>query len=104
MTGITMLDVQWGSRLDLLPLPLGEGWGEGLRSLDSPVTPSPQPSPQVGPQVGRGSPTEPAGRLYLTLTNCSLPVARDEADAWIDDAVEQVDRQVRHQHGHGDEA
>src|SRR5260370_16678867 len=48
MTGITMLDVQWGSRLDLLPLPLGEGWGEGLRFLDSSVTPSPQPSPQPG--------------------------------------------------------
>ena len=28
--------------------PSGEGWGEGLRSIESPVTPSPRPSPQSG--------------------------------------------------------
>ena len=32
--------------LALLPLPKGEGWGEGLRSIDGLPTPSPQPSPQ----------------------------------------------------------
>src|SRR5215813_12473887 len=31
-------------RLGLLPLPLGEGWGEGFRSIERIVTPSPQPS------------------------------------------------------------
>src|SRR4051794_12969270 len=30
-----------------LPLPQGEGWGEGLRSNGSVVTPSPQPSAQT---------------------------------------------------------
>src|SRR2546425_1979800 len=35
-----------GDKLGRLPLPLGEGWGEGLRSLDKPRTPSPQLSPQ----------------------------------------------------------
>src|SRR5262249_9150965 len=35
-------------RRALLPLPEGEGWGEGVTNLDSPVTPSPPPSPQVG--------------------------------------------------------
>ena len=41
------------ARRALLPLPEGEGWGEGVTNLDSAVTPSPPPSPQLG----RGSPT-----------------------------------------------
>src|SRR5436190_3987506 len=37
----------------LLPLPLGEGWGEGLRSIDRAVTPSPQPSPHSASEDAR---------------------------------------------------
>src|SRR6476659_2494427 len=36
------------SWLGLLPLPKGEGWGEGLRFIDRLRTPSPQPSPRWG--------------------------------------------------------
>src|SRR5262245_30171307 len=38
---------QWRA-LGGLPLPLGEGWGEGLWSLDESEPPSPQPSPRWG--------------------------------------------------------
>ena len=33
---------------EVVRLRLGEGWGEGLKSLDRVRTPSPQPSPQGG--------------------------------------------------------
>src|SRR5712692_11314322 len=40
-------DRQSGGRLGLLPLPLGEGWGEGFRSLSlagNPLTPTLSPN------------------------------------------------------------
>src|ERR1700737_3024210 len=72
-------------RRGLLPLPLGEGWGEGFRSLrDSigqSVTPPPPPPPPPppreragppppppSPQRGRGSPAEPVAPLHVDLT------------------------------------
>src|SRR3954469_6976417 len=42
--------------LGRLPLPLGEGWGEGLRSLGKSRTPSPQPSWRLcRPRRGEGA-------------------------------------------------
>src|SRR5262249_5397978 len=66
-------------KLGLLPLPQGEGWGEGLRSLDGSVTPSPQPSPQAG----RGS----GPRSLLKL----LGVGRPSCGPFLDDAGERVE-------------
>src|SRR6266508_1251942 len=42
------MDYRTGGELGLLPLPLGEGWGEGLRSLYGLRTPSPPHSPLRG--------------------------------------------------------
>src|SRR5258708_2245031 len=55
--------------LGLLPLPLGEGWGEGLGSIDRPGAPSPRPSPRRGEGVHRA-----CGSLIASLTKlpCKL--------------------------------
>src|SRR5262245_11358577 len=57
-------------KLGLLPLPLGEGWGEGLRSHDKPDPPHPNPLPR-----GERGHTEIVARLSLTqrpvLEGCS---------------------------------
>src|SRR5262249_27005572 len=50
------LKVRTRHALGLLPLPEGEGWGEGVTDLRRVVTPSPQPSPLAG----RGGSTERA--------------------------------------------
>src|SRR5262249_32398712 len=45
--------------------PQGEGWGEGLRSLDSSVSPSPQPSPQTEEGAHRN-------RCAIIDTHCAI--------------------------------
>jgi putative ABC transport system substrate-binding protein len=55
--------------LGLLPLPLGEGWGEGLWSLDGLRTPSPQPSPRrgEGAERARGASDGMRRRAFISL-------------------------------------
>src|SRR6267154_3556400 len=56
VNAVTAVVRHWNrDELGLLPLPLGEGWGEGLRSLDGYRPPSPQPSRRLcRPQRGEG--------------------------------------------------
>src|SRR6266540_6969781 len=63
VSAVMEMDYRTGGELGLLPLPLGEGWGEGLRSLDRLRTPSPQPSPQKG----RGSAPSPRHLGYFDI-------------------------------------
>jgi hypothetical protein len=49
-----LLRARPSNRCGLLPLPKGEGWGEGLQTIESSIPLTPSVSP-----MGRGSPAVP---------------------------------------------
>src|SRR5262249_49294417 len=51
------------NKCGLLPLPKGEGWGEGVHTIESPTTLTPTLSP-----AGRGSPAVPRWKAVPCVT------------------------------------